>query len=114
MRPQPAARDDFAFYAATAVDRIHFIKRAQALGFSLNEIHEARPLQWQRWAASVLPCSGAAPRDRLGELETKLPELAALQETLKATLKQCERAISTKNESACPVVEFATEKDGVT
>ena len=103
----------FRIYAATAVDRIHFIKRAQALGFSLNEIHELVRFNGK---GGLRRCCRVREllRDRLGELETKLAELAALQETLKATLKQCERAISTKNESACPVIEFATEKDGVT
>ena len=47
---------------------------------------------------------------RIGEFAS----LTGLQETLKTTLDQCERAIDTQDESACPVIEFGAGrgKDG--
>jgi len=89
----------FRIYSAPAVDRVRFIKRAQALGLSLDEIHELVHFNGQ---------------GGLRELEIRLAELGGLQETLKTTLDQCERAIDTQDESACPVIEFGAgrRKDG--
>ena len=105
----------FRIYTAPAVDRIQFIKRAQALGFSLAEIHE---LVHFNGTGGLRRCCRVREllRDRLSELETRLDELSGLRATLRTTLERCERAIDTKNESACPVIEFGTVrgKDGVT
>ncbi len=109
LEPPARSQGRFRIYTAPAVDRIHFIKRAQALGFSLDEIHE---LVHFNGTGGLRRCCRVREllRDRLGELEIKLTELSGLRETLKTTLEQCERAIDTKNESACPVIEFGTDR----
>ena len=38
--PSPSADPSHLHSPSSSVDRIHFIKRPQALGFSLDEIHE--------------------------------------------------------------------------
>lgn len=115
LEPPARSQGRFRIYTAPTVDRIHFIKRAQALGFSLDEIHE---LVHFNGTGGLRRCCRVREllRDRLSDLETKLAELSGLRKTLKATLAQCERAIDTKNKSACPVIEFgtATGRDGVT
>ena len=104
---EPPARSEgrFRIYTGSAVDRIHFIKRSQALGFSLNEIHE---LVHFNGKGGLQRCCRVREllRDRLSDLETRLAELSGLRETLRTTLEQCESAIDTQNESACPVIEF--------
>ena len=103
----------FRIYSAPAVDRVRFIKRAQALGLSLDEIHELVHFNGQ---GGLQRCCRVQEllRGRLRELEIRLAELGGLQETLKTTLDQCERAIDTQDESACPVIEFGAgrRKDG--
>ena len=103
----------FRIYTAPTVDRIHFIKRAQTLGFSLDEIHELVHFNGQ---GGLQLCCRVREllTGRLRDLETKLAELSGLRETLKTTLDQCKRAIDTENESACPVIEFGAgrRKDG--
>ena len=105
LEPPARSQGRFRIYTAPAVDRIHFIKRAQALGFSLDEIHE---LVHFNGKGGLQRCCRVREllRDRLSELETQLAELSGFHKTLKTTLDQCERAIDTKNESACPVIEF--------
>ena len=101
----------FRIYSPLVVDGIRFIKKAQALGFTLGEIRELvrfnnkGGLRRCRRVRDLL-------KARLGELEVMLSELISLRETLRTTLQQCERAIDTKNESACPVVELKTEEKG--
>ena len=101
-------------YAAPAIERVRFIKRAQVLGFTLAEIQE---LVRFNGTGGLRRCRRVRDllRSQLGELEARLAELSALQETLRTTLTQCKHAIETKNETACPVIELGTgeEKDGV-
>ena len=103
----------FRIYAAPAIERIRFIKRAQALGFTLAEIHELVRFNGK---GGLRRCCRVRDllKTQLGELEATLAELSALQGTLRTTLAQCERAIETKNVSACPVIELRTNqgKDG--
>ena len=105
----------FRIYSPLAVDRIRFNKRAQTLGFTLDEIHELVRFNGR---GGLRRCSRVRDllRRRLSELEVALSELSVLRETLQTTLQQCERAIDTKNESACPVIELRTDegKVGVT
>lgn len=105
----------FRVYSPLVVDRIRFIKKAQALGFTLSEIREL--VQFNGMGGLRRCCR---VRDllstRLSELEATLSELSALRKTLRTTLRQCETAIDTENASACPVIELKTheERNGAT
>ena len=102
----------FRIYAAPAIERIRFIKRAQALGFILAEIQELVQFNGK---GGLKRCQRVRDllKGQLAELDTRLAELGALRETLKQTLKECECAIETKNASACPVIELkATGEKG--
>ena len=105
----------FRIYSPLAVDRVRFIKKAQALGFTLGEIRELVQFNGK---GGLRRCSRVRDllKHRLSNLEVTLSELSALRETLRTTLSQCEAAIATKNEIACPVIELRTDtrKDGVT
>ncbi len=95
----------FRIYSAPAIERVRFIKRAQALGFTLAEIQELVQFNSK---GGLRRCRHARDllKSQLAEVDTKLAVLNALRETLKNTLKECERAIETKNASACPVIEL--------
>ena len=105
----------FRIYSPLVVDRIRFIMRAQALDFTLSEIRELVQFNGK---GGLRRCCRVRDflKVRLSELEATLSELSALRKTLRTTLRQCETAIDTKNESACPVIELRTDngKDGVT
>ena len=105
----------FRVYAAPTIERIRFIKRAQALGLTLAEIQE---LVHFNGKGGLKRCRRVRDllKGQLAELDTRLAELSALRETLEETLKACECAIETKNASACPVIELKTNKgrEGVT
>ena len=100
----------FRIYSPLVVDRTRFIKKAQVLGFTLGEIREL--LVQFNGKGGLKRCCRVRDllRARLSELEATLSELSALRETLRTTLRQCEGAIATKNESACPVERMAERK----
>ena len=75
----------FRIYSPLAVDRIRFVKRAKALGFTFGEI---RQLVQFNGKGGLRRCCRVRDllRARLSELGVTLAELSALQETLRTTL----------------------------
>ena len=104
----------FRIYDTTAIDRLRFIKRAKALGFTLAEIEELVRFNGQ---GGLRRCRRVRDllRNQLAVLDSKLSELGALREVLKATLEECEGAIASSDASACPVIELTSDegRDGV-
>lgn len=74
-------------YSEEAVKRTEFIRRCQALGFSLNEIQEILELR-------VTPASTCAEMksrvtEKLNDVDKKLNELARIRDALARLLKKC-------------------------
>ncbi len=97
----PAANDGFRVYPATAIDRIAFIKRAQALGFSLDEVRSLLDLEDGRNRRAVQSVAQA----RLGQIEERLADLQRMREVLSDLLHRCRQAGTTQ---ACPIIETLT------
>ena len=104
----------FRIYDSTAIDRLRFIKRAKALGFTLVEIKELVRFNGQ---GGLRRCRRVRDllRNQLAVVDSKRAELDALCATLRTTLEECEGAIATSDASACPVIELTSdeERDGV-
>ncbi len=80
----------YRMYDADVLDRLEFIKRAQALGFSLAEI--ARIISEKE--AGQNPCSEVREvvRRRLNELDERLKQLQRYRRELAAALKEWDEA----------------------
>ena len=85
-------------YPADIVQRIRFIKRAQALGFTLEEIAELLRLEEARACAETRAL--AAHKMRL--IDRKLTGLAAMRKALAGLVHQCEKKQPSKG---CPILE---------
>jgi MerR family mercuric resistance operon transcriptional regulator len=68
------------------VNHIRFIKRSQALGFTLAEIGELTQLE----EATTCAATQALATRKLQLIDRKLTALAAMRETLSALVQQCE------------------------
>ena len=94
----------FREYDGRAVDRIRFIKQAQAHGLSLREI---RDLVSHESDAGRTRCRHV--RDllahKLKQLEAKRRELDAFCQTLQQYLDLCDHALEARTAVRCPVVE---------
>lgn len=77
--------------------RIHFIKRAQELGFSLDEITELLRLEDGAHRGSIRRIA----TDRLAQIEKKVADLKRMQKTLKHLVAECEH---TRRELPCPII----------
>ena len=84
-------------YAAEAVKRVHFIKRAQVLGFTLDEIGSLLDLDEAHACAETRELAA----HKLAVIESKLDDLKAMRKALKSLLRQCETGSAT---GACPII----------
>lgn len=94
----PAANGGFRVYPAAVIDRIAFIKRAQALGFSLDEVRSLLDLEDGRNRRAIQTITQA----RLGQIEDKLADLHRMHEVLSDLLHRCRQTGPTQ---ACPIIE---------
>lgn len=87
-------------YDPETVDRVRFIKRAQELGFTLDEIQELLELRVDHGAA----CGAieAKARENLTRVNEKLRQLVRLQEVLTDLVGSCQRRQRTEE---CPILE---------
>lgn len=96
----PRSPAGYRQYGPDAADRIRFIKRAQELGFSLNEIRELLELRTGP-SASQAEIRGRALA-KIREIEQKIRDL----EAIKANLEKLTRACSGYGPlQQCPIIE---------
>ena len=94
----------FREYDPATLDRIRFIKQAQAQGLSIREIHELT-------SDHHLTGRGCCRRvhdllaNKIEELDTRRRELEAFSISLRERLEMCKRALAGKADAECPVVE---------
>ena len=84
-------------YTVDAVRRVRFIKRAQVLGFTLEEISSL--LELDEAHACVETRELAA--HKLEVIESKLADLKAMRKALASLLRECDAGAVT---GACPII----------
>lgn len=84
-------------YDKEYVEQLLFIRRAQAAGFTLEEIRELVKLDPSEGRERIRELA----RERLDALEAKITELRAAQASLQPLLKNCEATSS----GPCPIIE---------
>ncbi len=98
LLPVPPARGTFRHYDPALADRIRFIKRAQELGFSLDEIAQLLQLQDGVDRRAIRRISS----QRLAQIEAKLNDLKRMQRVLKHLVEACEEAATDR---PCPIID---------
>jgi len=105
MVPQPGkAMGVYRRYGATHVNRIRFIKRAQTLGFSLDEIATLLQLEDGTDRRSIRRIAGA----RLAETRRKIADLRRMEGVLKHLLHECE---AHDKALRCPIIAAIAPSD---
>ncbi|MBW3553980.1 MAG: MerR family transcriptional regulator [Gemmatimonadetes bacterium] len=100
----PRTASGYRQYDEDAVERIRFIRRAQDLGFALEEIVELLALRIDDPRA----CETVeqATREKLDSVESKIRELERLRNILRGLVRSCEERERT---GACPVLAMLDE-----
>ncbi len=111
--PAPPRSDaGYRLYTSELVERVRFIRKAQALGLSLEEIREILHLS----EIGTSPCGRVqrALEDKLREVDRRLRELRGFRRDLAALIARgAEVGVAEGRSSVCAIVEgaSATERD---
>ena len=99
--PEPPRRESgYRKYPLNTVGRIHFIKRAQELGFSLKEISELLALRLDPHAQALEVRNKA--QEKVKDIETKIESLQHMKHALLHLIGQCDGHGTVDD---CPIIE---------
>ncbi|MGH8584062.1 MAG: Hg(II)-responsive transcriptional regulator [Gammaproteobacteria bacterium] len=88
----------YRHYPADAVKRLRFIKRAQALGFTLEEITGLLRLE----GADCCADTRALATRKLSVIEAKIADLDAMRSALAGLVRACD---SGDGRATCPIIQ---------
>ncbi len=115
LREPERSEGGFRLYSARDIDHLHFIHKAQELGFSLAEIRELLLIQDERTEA----CTHVRDliQSRLGAVRGKIEDLKRLERHLTQAMRKCEDVLGDGKAGPahehCPVLEeIAGSKNG--
>lgn len=101
----PRTSSGYRQYDETVVDRIRFVRQAQDLGFTLEEIEELLALRVED--SSSCGVVEEATRAKLRSVDAKIRELRRLRGVLARLVRSCEAKESTEE---CPVLGMLEEE----
>ena len=85
-------------YSADDLKRLRFVKRAQALGFSLSEVALLLGLSDGKHCAETKMLA----EKKLARVEAKISDLAAMQASLKSLIVKCSEG---SRSCGCPIID---------
>lgn len=104
----PRSSAGYRQYGPETARRLRFIKRAQALGFTLEEIRELVDLRVEE------PASCAAveerTREKIAAVRRKIAELERLEVVLSGVANSCAARMPT---AECPVLEMLIDEEAL-
>ncbi|WOJ88252.1 MerR family transcriptional regulator [Methylocapsa polymorpha] len=93
----PKPLGGYRHYPAAMAERIRFIKRAQSLGFKLEEILTLPRFEGADCCAQTRRLAA----QRLADIEQKLTNLRAMRDALAELVRQCDAG---QMEGPCPII----------
>lgn len=107
LKPSSRRESGYRLYGEDAVKTLNFIKHAQELGFTLDEIKALLNLRANKKEACAKVQSKAEAH--LEDVESKIERLSAMKRTLQKFIGQCrkQRLASTD----CPFLELLENED---
>jgi MerR family mercuric resistance operon transcriptional regulator len=102
----PRTASGYRAYPEATVSRMRFIRRAQALGFSLQEIADLLSLRTRPTASSAE--MKARAQAKITDIEDKIRTLTYIKETLAKITMACDGCAPL---SACPILDALDGRD---
>ena len=94
--------EGFRRYPLESVKRVHFIKRAQNLGFTLEEIHGLLDLDERK---ACLETRGMAAH-KLELIEQKIADLSTIRKALTGLVRACDASSAG---APCPIIHLLAD-----
>ncbi|MBI4576117.1 MAG: MerR family transcriptional regulator [Planctomycetes bacterium] len=100
LRPDGRTGGNYRVYGAAALERLRFIRAAQANGFTLDDI--AALLGFREGRTARCKAVQALIEDRLSDLQQRMQQLRDLEAVLRSSLKMCQQF---ERRGRCQVVD---------
>jgi MerR family mercuric resistance operon transcriptional regulator len=94
-------------YGSATVARLHFIKRAQQLGFALEEVRKLLLLEDGQNCAETRKLA----QHKLSLIKERLADLNRMRRLLEGLIEECEKG---KRPRACPIIATLSKGPGTT
>lgn len=104
LRPAARLASGYRRYGDAELKRLRFIRRAKALGFTLDEIRELLTLSASQNVHSLRKAASA----RLSDIERRIEQLTRIRESLRQLVTACP---GHGRAEACPILN-ALQQDG--
>ncbi|MBI2956604.1 MAG: heavy metal-responsive transcriptional regulator [Acidobacteria bacterium] len=111
LLPPPLRRDSgYRVYSPATLERLRFIRQAQAAGLRLDEIREVLRLKYA--GQSPCDCVRALLQQKLVEVEREMAELRRFRRELHAALKRSQKLprLPHRASAICPILESAPRR----
>jgi MerR family transcriptional regulator, copper efflux regulator len=102
----PRRASGYREFPAEAVRTVRFIKRAQELGFSLDEVEEL--LRLQRRSSRDRPRIRKIAERRIAQIDQKIAELDRMRTALRALVYACHEGTTLE----CPIIDALDTESG--
>ena len=105
-RPSRSATSNYRLYTSDTVRRVRFVKDAQSIGFTLEEIKELFALR----SESENPCEELRDRAlvKITDIDAKIRSLQTMKELLAKLVATCPGSDS---DGACPTMEKLDQQE---
>jgi MerR family copper efflux transcriptional regulator len=102
----------YRIYGPESVDRLQFVKQAQELGFSLDEIREILRLKYE--GRSPCACVSNLLQKKLEKIEHDIRQLVRFRRELRKTLERSKQLphLPHKASSICPLIQVESRQSG--
>ena len=108
VRPIARRGSGYREYGADSVRVVLFIKRAQALGFSLTEVEELVRLRERAWLGDAPRVLRDAAVSKIEDIDHRIRQLGALRDALAELVSACDTACPVEPQgSSCECEPFA-------
>lgn len=105
LLPEPPRRTSgYREYPKESVPLLRFIKRAQELGFTLQEIEELLKLRTARGGCATVRSSALS---KIEDIDQKVKSLLAMKQALTILVESCGQA---EEDRRCPLLEALAEE----
>jgi MerR family transcriptional regulator, mercuric resistance operon regulatory protein len=109
LNAPPRTEGGFRVYSDAVVHQVKFIKQAQSLGLTLDDIQQLIAGQLRSNHAPSCRKVRDLLTQRIEDIDARLEELRAFRRTLHGHLVACGRALALAAEPACPTIEALDE-----
>ena len=108
LRPSGRRASGYREYPPEAADVVHFIKHAQALGFTLAEVEELLPMRQGSARRTVGLEVRHVAVEKIRDIDEKLRLLGSLRSTLVELVAECDQTCgadaAVEETSGCPII----------